>query len=126
MPEPDDVVSLAEAWIKGHLPAASRREREHYDWAAERLNALASDQPETALAAIWAICERADDERVLANLAAGPLEDLLVRHGPAVVAAVEARARAEAKVRKLLGAVWRNAIAEPVWLRLRRLAGPSW
>jgi len=126
MPEPDDVDSLAEAWIRHHHPASSREEKAESAWAWERLDALASERPETALAAIWAICERADDDRVLARLAAGPLEDLLVRHGPAVVAAVEARARAEAKVRKLLGAVWRNAIAEPVWLRLRRLAGPSW
>ncbi len=123
---PADLAQLVEAWILGHRPASSRREREPYDWAADRLDALASDRPGEALAVIWAILERSDDERVLANLAAGPLEDLLVRHGPEVIVAVEARARVDARARKLLGAVWRNAIAEAVWQRLRKLAGPSW
>ena len=126
MTESEDLASLADAWIAGHSAAASREVKRQTEWAADRLDDLASARPESALAAIWAICERSDDDWVLACLAAGPLEDLLVRHGPAVVAAVEARARADAKARKLLGAVWRNAIAEPVWQRLRKLAGPSW
>ena len=126
MTETEELASLADAWIAGQQKAASREVKRQSEWAAERLDDLAFTGPEAALAAIWAISERSDDEWVLACLAAGPLEDLLVRHGPAVVAAVEARARADAKARKLLGAVWRNAIAEPVWRRLRKLAGPSW
>ena len=62
---------------------------------------------------------------MLAHLAAGPLEDLLVRHGPTFIERIYETARKEPVVRKMLGAVWRNSIAEPVWQRLKEIAGPS-
>jgi hypothetical protein len=59
--------------------------------------------------------------RVLGNLAAGPLEDLLVYQGPLIIDKVEALAAADPAFRRLLSGVWRNQIREDVWERIQRL-----
>jgi hypothetical protein len=57
----------------------------------------------------------------MGNLAAGPLEDLLSRHGAAIIDTVELEARQRKKFRELLSGVWRNVIADEVWDRVLRL-----
>jgi hypothetical protein len=63
---------------------------------------------------------------VLANLGAGPLEDLLARHGSEFIEQFETLARQDAEFRRLLGVVWQNNIADDLWLRSKAVAGPSW
>jgi hypothetical protein len=52
------------------------------------------------------------------------LEDLLVQHGPQYIDAIENLASHDEQFRKLLGALWKNNIADDVWVRLKRVAGP--
>ena len=61
-------------------------------------------------------------DQLLANLAAGPLEDLLAQHGERFIERVETLARQEPRFRFTLQMVWRNAISAPVWARLRKAA----
>jgi hypothetical protein len=61
----------------------------------------------------------------LANLAAGPLEDLMVRHGSQFIASLEKLAATDGQFRKMLGALWENDINAEVWARIKRVAGPS-
>jgi hypothetical protein len=119
-PELDE---LADAWIA--LQKAPKQERDTLFWAFEKLDALIDHDPETAWRVIDLIWRRDQSDFMLAHLAAGPVEDLLVRHGPAFIERVYETARKEPVFRKLLGAVWRNSIAEPVWQRLKEIAGPS-
>ena len=64
-------------------------------------------------------------EKILANIAAGPLEDLLVYHGEKFIDRVEEAAQSDPVFKKMLGAVWQNAIPDDVWNRVKAVAGPS-
>lgn len=114
---------LADAWIA--LQSASKQERDALFWAWETLDVLVDRDPEMAWQVIDLIWRRDKEDMTLANLAAGPVEDLLVRHGAAFIERMYLIARREPVFRKLLGGVWRNSIAEPVWQRLKEIAGPS-
>jgi len=118
-----DLIALADAWIA--LQRATKQEHEALFWAWESIHGLVDRDPETAWRVIDLIWRRDQDDWILANLAAGPVEDLLARHGPAFIDRIYLTARREPVFRKLLGGVWgRNRIAAPVWQRLKEIAGP--
>jgi hypothetical protein len=84
---------------------------------------LVRNDPERAwlvIQLIFVAC-RTDIER--ACLAAGPLEDLLSKHGSSFIDRIEQTASSNSDFRELLVGVWRNGIAYPVWERLQRAAG---
>src|SRR4051812_29100223 len=58
-------------------------------WAYQALDKLCASDPDRALDIILLILESSPPTRVLDNLAAGPLEDLLVRNGTKVLDRVE-------------------------------------
>src|SRR5262245_7875762 len=76
------------------------------------------EDPETAWRAILEILKRdlTDDQTAL--LAAGPLEDLLVWHGPAFINRVEDEARLNSPFNHLLGGVWRREMPKEIWERI--------
>ncbi len=59
-----------------------------------------------ALELVAALLERAPDDDGVALVAAGPLEDLLHRHGQELVDVVERRARQDCRFGQALGGVW--------------------
>jgi len=93
-------------------------------WAAAEVSELSRREPDATLDFILEVLRRDPQPRVRANLAAGPLEDLLVYHGPAVIQRVEALAAEENGFRELLSGVWRNRISEDVWQRVQALVPP--
>ena len=119
----DELQSLADAWIA--LQHASKTDRDALFWAFQQLDGLLDNDPDAAWRVIDLIWRSDDSDFMLAQVAAGPLEDLLFRHGPRFIDRITEQARREPVFRKMLGGVWRNAIAEPVWLRLKEVAGPS-
>ena len=82
--------------------------------------------PEVAWTAIVELSRQPLTDRQIALLAAGPLEDLLKYHGPDYIDRIEKEARTYQAFRHLLGGVWRNTIAEPVWRRVEAIRGPAW
>ena len=123
--DPEEMRQLAESWIDFcRLPEDSPG-REHKFWSHDRLWELVHDDPEAAWATINVI-RREGSDLVLSNLAAGPLEDLLVSHGDRFIDRIEALAGHDTQFKKLLGATWRNSIAPGVWKRIKAIAGPSW
>jgi hypothetical protein len=121
--EPYDVRSLAEAWIED---AHKKRGSRDASFAAfEQLWDLIQCEPEDAWRVIGAIRQMDGSDSVLANLAAGPVESLLAKHGDSFIDRIETLARRDPQFRKLLGAVWRNRISEKVWARMKAVAGPS-
>jgi hypothetical protein len=62
------------------------------------------------------LINKAPSDEALAYVAAGPLEDLLAFHGPAVIDYVTVAARADARLQLALSGVWLNR-ANPVWER---------
>ncbi|WP_425502841.1 DUF6869 domain-containing protein [Pinirhizobacter soli] len=112
---------LVSSWLA--LQHARRRnksspEREELSWATGKVWEMCNSSPDEAwefIVAAWC----ADQSPVIAeNLSAGPLEDLLAKHGDRVIDRVETEARKNPSLSSLLGGVWRSEIAETVWARV--------
>jgi hypothetical protein len=94
--------------------------------AAEQLDSLVTDEPERAWPLICDIIRRIsrEDEDQLAYVAAGPLEDLLVRHPHAFIDRIEALAKTDAHFRRAVSGVWGwNTTPSDVRQRLDKLLG---
>ena len=120
-----EVRGIANAWIEFERLPQGSAEREAQFWAFVRLSELVRDAPETAWQVITAIWQRDSSEVLLADLAAGPMEDLLALHGGWFIDRIETLARKEPIFKKLLGSVWKSDIADEVWRRIQSVAGPS-
>ncbi len=128
---------IAETWIAYHLWRAAQPRREHPTdlerkdedaraeqhgrWAWEAVDDLVHKEPEKAWSMILRLVELSPDDMTLANVAAGPLEDLLGLHAYAFIDRVEQQARADAKFRRCLSGVWGwSSIPDDVQVRMRR------
>jgi hypothetical protein len=129
------VLAQAEAWIE--LTGF----RERFDDAPDdlfergwRLNDEVDRNPSFAWEVIKNIvaryeerdlfCEADNDtKQVLCNLAAGPLEGLLARHGKDYISALETEARRDRRFRWTLGGVWQSSISDDVWARIQIMTG---
>lgn len=94
-------------------------------WTFDLLADAAENDPELCWRLIEAVVARDSDEQVLAALAAGPMEDLLARHGPAFIERIETKAAQNPLFRHLLAGVWRNAIPQEIWDRVVAARGPD-
>jgi hypothetical protein len=114
--------------VVAYLAHAETRTRdgtdaEHFA-AAEELDSLLSDKPERAWPIICEIIRGVSDDDILAYVAAGPLEDLLVRHPHAFIDRVEALAMRDPHFRRALSGVWGwNSIPSEVRQRLDQILG---
>jgi hypothetical protein len=120
-----EIHKLARAWIALQNAAHGSADQEKNFWAFERLRDLLEDKPEVCWVVINTIREIDGSDKILASVASGPLEDLLVSHGPAFIERVEALAGKDPQFRKLLGGIWQNDIRDDIWKRVRAVAGPS-
>jgi hypothetical protein len=84
------------------------------DWANENICDIIYERPADLWPLILEILQRTDDDHVLGVLAAGPLEDYLVKCGGHVIAKVEAQAASDEKFQRLLGGVWKNSMKDEV------------
>ncbi len=64
--------------------------------------------------------------RTLGILAAGPLEDLLVKDGAGYIDRVERLAREDERFNWLLGGVWGGRMPESVWGRVEKVRKTVW
>jgi hypothetical protein len=114
----DQLLALVENWIIFHLSLEGSPDREATAWATD-LYELEYNDPETLWLLILAVHARDQSPRIQENLSAGPVEDLLAKHGDRFIERVEAQARQDPMFAKLLGGVWKNTISEEIWLRLQ-------
>jgi hypothetical protein len=122
--ETRDREQLIATWIKHHKDSrASGAVPDDTFWAWEELDHLCSTDPTTALATILTILATDQSDVVVENLAAGPLEDLLVRHGEEFIDRIEVEATKNPAFKLLLGGVWENTMDPTVWARVQRAAG---
>ena len=129
---------IAQVWIAYHLWSATQptrcerlspqelRDRDaeaslHGFWAWEAVEALVRERPEDGWSIITRLVELSPDDRILANVAAGPLENLLNLHAYEFIDRIEEKTRDDAKFRRCVSGVWGwSSIPEDVQLRLRR------
>jgi hypothetical protein len=132
--------TIAATWIAYHLWSATRPQQDssrrralsefrdedaetdrHGFWAWEAVNTLVRERPEEAWLMILNLVELSPDDRTLANVAAGPLEDLLGLQPHEFIDRVEHQSRTDPKFRRCLSGVWGwSSIPEDVQVRMRR------
>lgn len=112
---------LTNAWI--YRTYRMYRKEKFYDddnWPNDLLWNFCESSPELAWELIESIIETDNNEIILANLAAGPLEDLLSKHGEKFIDRLEIKLRKYPEYRRLIKFLWRNDISDPVWARLEK------
>jgi hypothetical protein len=113
--------ALVDAWIKLQSQPAGSGSADALMWASIELDSLCMDAPEQCWEIILSILAKTDDEWVLTNLAAGPVESLVASHGDVVISWLEREAARSPAFRELLGGVWQNLISDDVWQRIQRV-----
>ncbi|MEM8634997.1 MAG: DUF6869 domain-containing protein [Pseudomonadota bacterium] len=74
--------------------------------------------PQTQLSFVEQAIEKAETDNQLANIAAGPLEDLLVHHGSEVIDDVVIASRQSPKFRRTMTGVWQQNMPDDVWQKI--------
>lgn len=105
-----DDLQKREELLSTYLREAASEHRSGADddrfWAVEAMWDIVERDPEGAWSILLALIRRADGDRALSYIAAGPLENFLVAHGEAFLPRVEAEAGRNARFRRALVGVW--------------------
>ena len=72
-----EIEDISNAWIRFQNKQQERSQKADAQWAVDVLNRSILSDPEYAFNVIKDIYEKVDDEWVLVNLSAGPIETLL-------------------------------------------------
>jgi hypothetical protein len=116
---------IAEAWL-AETKAGVDMESAPLGPAYHQLNRLVDQEPEQALEVIRTAAELQNDQMIEAVLAAGPLENLIARHGASIIGKLEAAAQASLKFRHLLGGVWPRSNEGGIVERIEALVQERW
>jgi hypothetical protein len=75
-------------------------------WAYSSVDRLVSEDPEEAWALMLRIIELADNDELIEAVGAGPLEDLISKHGPKLINRVKDESVQNGRLRAALQHVW--------------------
>ena len=119
---------IVEAWVAGQDAVEGSPAYKNNWWAISKVInwAILDNEPELLWRFILATYNRELSDIARAVLAAGPLEDLLSRHGPDYIDLVEGLARKDARFNYLLGGVWRLDMTDEVWERIKAVRRETW
>ncbi len=106
---------------------------EHHDrwdqWAEQVLIPLLHDRQllptEEAWQVVLGLLEAAPNEKVLGNVGAGPIEDLLSSDPERAAELIEFEADNNPRLRRALVHVWQHGSPQDVFERVKRLAEPA-
>lgn len=104
----------------------TERSTEETFWAFEKMCELARRDPDLCFSVILEVLASTHDQDVIAVLAAGPLEDVLVHHGARMIPKLEKVAGRDERFKHLLAGVWPSRIAPDVWARIEASRGEPW
>jgi hypothetical protein len=92
-------------------------------WAFDEMNRLVRQDPEEAWPWIVEMVQRAPNDRILAFVAAGPLEDLIRLHAATFIDRIETAAKNDREFRKALSGVWVADVPPDIEERLACVIG---
>lgn len=110
---------LATAWINFCYASEESAEKENGFWAFDEVVSLTELHPQGALSLISLVIELDHSEKIVANLGAGPLEDLLVYHGDSCINKVVQKINEDENWKRVAQNVWQNAMSDRVWQQLQ-------
>lgn len=117
---------LIKGWIHLQRSTLNSQAYEESFWSCMLFMNLCEDFPEDTLNVIKAILKTNDSMEIIGPLAAGPLEDLIAKHGSILIDDIEREARACPKFNKTLGGVWKSNTDEAVWKRIENVRKNIW
>ncbi len=97
---------LITAWIKATKAGAKMPTHTDNDWAIDIFIDLPDQNPELLWSLIQDIINIENDENLLANLAAGPIEDLMCVYGEEIIERVKKEAKENIKFKQCIQGVW--------------------
>lgn len=104
---------LADTFLRYH-----KEKRKEDSWASDRLWEIVRDEPDVALELTLLLLKKeGDHDAVLAYVAAGPLEDLLKRHGLHVIDRLEQESKTDPRLQLVLSGVWGIDSGHPLFER---------
>jgi hypothetical protein len=118
-----DISELAEGWLRLQYSKIDTAEYASNFWAEGDMWKLKEIHPEMCWEAIVAIIRTDSSDFILGNLAAGPVEELLARHGPRLIERITSDSKRNQQIPKMLKSVWRNDIDQETWSKIAQLAG---
>ena len=121
MPQPTpSSEEIADVYMRYH-----RGRRDEDFWGHELLYRATRDDAQLLWDVTRLLVRSAADDAELAYVAAGPLEDLLVHHGPGFIDAIEEDSRKHDRMRLALSGVWLDpgAAVYPRWYALMEKYG---
>ncbi|MEP3280284.1 MAG: DUF6869 domain-containing protein [Stappiaceae bacterium] len=87
--------------------------------SSDCIDEMISNNPEASLLFLYAALSQCQSALDISVLAAGPLENLLQAHGPAVIDNLEKKAGSSEKMRYFLSGTWgKDRIDPDIWRRL--------
>jgi hypothetical protein len=118
---------IATAWIAAEQSKRGSPEHTTNWWAvSEVMDWTLEGEGDRLWQFILEVYKRDLPDKVIAVLAAGPLEDLLVKRGVDFIDRIEELARKDPKFNYLLGGVWRNSMIGEVWQHIQAIRNHIW
>lgn len=110
------VKELAELWIEYH-----HTDDDELFKSVTKLERMLETDEERAWRVILLILKIDCSDVIISNLAAGPMEEILVRHGDGLIDRVEVKAEKDPDFKKVIMGVWKSDMADDVWNRVKVL-----
>ncbi|MBV2139202.1 MAG: hypothetical protein KUF79_20520 [Candidatus Thiodiazotropha sp. (ex Ctena orbiculata)] len=112
---------LAEAWIHLQDLPQDSTEAEKYMWSAEEINLLALRSPSDCWDVVLEILSITDDDWIITNLGAGPIENMLAFKPEITISMIENEYTNNSKLQAAIKNTWKNIIPDEVWDRLSEM-----
>lgn len=107
-----DAQSLATTYLR-HFETKNEQDW----WSVVEVDRLVRDDPYSGSEVTRTLVNEAKSDEALAYVAAGPLEDLLKKHGPVVIDLVEGESRNNDRLQLALSGVWGINPGNPIYDR---------
>ena len=114
---------LAKTWIYAQQLGVGTFGYDRHSWAVDVVIDLAFHQPNNLWELMLRIMEIDSSEKIVKAIGAGPLEDLMVQHGEALIDKVEHLATKSAAFKAAMQNVWIEDSDTPVFKKFFTIAG---
>lgn len=92
-------------------------------WAYDQVHSIIQNHPDEGWEITLLLLQKAGSDAALAYINAGPLEELLLRHGAAVIDRIEPECENNSRLQLALSGVWGISPGHPVFERWYGLMG---
>ena len=119
----DEIQKIATTWINLSEFDNNSKEYENSFWAWEAINTAVDKDPENAWNIILCVLEKTDSAKVIENLGAGHLEDMMCSNDSFTLSKIKNEILTNAKLKKCMSFVWLDSEDTNLYKDFYKLAG---